>query len=356
MALLGAILFFGRTPSEVGSIKVGLAVGLSGYAANWGEGEVRAVELAYEAYKERLPRVELIIEDTKSDGLGTVNAMQKLIQSDRVVAVIGPTWGDSFQGGYPLAESAQVVVISPSAALEAVEHKSDFSFLFSTWWPQRLEADAIINDMHARGVQKVCVVHDHDPFNTIFSTFIIEQSKLATARFEVGMGTADFRTDIAKIKKQGCDTIFAAFQDTSAIGPFMSQLKEQDVTVQVYSSTSAQNEENLQKFPGSFDGLLYSFPDYATDPAYRELQTELHTKYGEDAVEGPAFVNAYNAASMLFAVLVDGARTGEEIRLALSKKHLSAIGTEDLYFNEQGQIGDISFVIKTVRNNAFVEL
>ena len=113
-------------------IKIGLAVGLTGYAANWGEGEVKAIELALDKYRGQISDpVELIIEDTKSEGLDTVNATKKLIDVDKGVAIIGPTWGDSFQGGYPLAEQAHVAVISSSAALEAVENKNDFEALLN---------------------------------------------------------------------------------------------------------------------------------------------------------------------------------------------------------------------------------
>jgi ABC-type branched-subunit amino acid transport system substrate-binding protein len=341
-----------RTADEE-TVRVGLAVGLTGYAANWGEGEVAAVKLAYEAYKDQLPPIEFVIEDTQSDGLGTVNAVTKLIDVHQVPVIIGPTWGDSFQGGYPLAEKSKVVVLAPSAALEAVANKSDFAFLFSTWWPQRSEAGAVIMHMRKSGSKKLCALNDQDSFNSLFATFIADAWGEGVHASEVPIGTTDFRTEVAKIIRASCDVVFAGFQDTSAIGPFMKQLKEQGSAVRVYSSTSAQNQGNLEKFPGMFDGLLYSYPAYDNDLRYQTLIEGLSEEDLRVAT-GPSFVNAYNAALLLFEALKIGARTGEEIKDALRTVHVAGIGMEDLYLNSEGQIGNASFRIKTVQDNQFV--
>ena len=82
LLIIVAIFAFYRKDNKVvgDNIKIGIAVGLTGYAANWGEGETKAIALAYDEYKDRLPNVEFITENTKSDGLGTVNAIKKLVE------------------------------------------------------------------------------------------------------------------------------------------------------------------------------------------------------------------------------------------------------------------------------------
>ncbi|MDB5259506.1 MAG: Extracellular ligand-binding receptor [Candidatus Taylorbacteria bacterium] len=343
-------------------IRIGLAIGLTGYAANWGSGEQKAVELALDEYSAKLDvPIKLVVEDTKSDGIGTVNAIQKLVEVDHVQAIIGPTWGDSFQGGLPIAEKAKVAMISPSAAMEAIENRGSFGYFFSTWWPQQQEVSALASRITKDHAKTVYIIHDQDSFNLKFSDMF--QDAIASAdpgiriqRVTAPISANDFRTYVTKIKDAKPDAIFALFQDTGSVGSLMKQLKEQGVVAKVYSSTSAQNEGNLKKFPGYFDGLRYSYPSYEDDSRYAALKRKFIEKYGSGADEGPAFVNAYNASVVLLESIKAGARTGEEIRKALGKIRMPGVGVEELSFDMNNQIGNVTYLIKTVKGNSFVRL
>src|SRR3989338_7541549 len=124
------------------TIKIGAALGLTGICAEFGEGELKATTLAVEEINAaggiNGKQLELISEDTQCDNKTTVSAFQKLINVDKVAAIIGPTWGDSFQGGYSFSQQAEIVSISPSTAIEALEiSKQPVDYVFSTWFPQR---------------------------------------------------------------------------------------------------------------------------------------------------------------------------------------------------------------------------
>src|SRR5262245_35197538 len=110
------------------TIKIGAALGLSGECANYGENELKAAELAIdEANKSggiSSRRIELISEDMQCNPKGAVNAIRKLIDVDHVEAIVGLTWGDSFQAGYTVNNQAKVVSVAPSAALEALQYNN----------------------------------------------------------------------------------------------------------------------------------------------------------------------------------------------------------------------------------------
>ena len=362
VVLLGIAIFATRNKTPKDAIKIGVAVDLSGYAANWGEGEVKATQLALDEYKNNINQpVELIIENTKGTDVGTVDAVKKLIEIDHAQAIVGPTWADSYQGAMPIAESAKVTMITPSAAIETIQNKDKFSYFFSTWWPEASEIKTLITHMTTSGVTRIALVNDQDPFDIQLvdnlSASINASGKIAvTSRNTVSIATKDFRTVIAKIKTSKPDAVFIQVTDTSTMGPFMKQLKEQNVNIKVYATPDAENVDNITKFPNAFDGILYAFPSYAQDPSYSDLVTRLKTKYGADASQGPSFVNAYNAATMLFEVLKGGARTGTEIRDALSKVNVAGVGSKNLSFNPQGQLQDVTFIMKTIINNQFEQV
>ncbi len=359
---LAIIISNGKNSTSINSIKIGVAVDESGYAANWGESEVKAVQLALDQYQSKINQpVSLVIENTKGTDVGTVDAVKKLIEVDHVQAIIGPTWADSYQGGQPIAEKAKVTMITPSAAIETIQNKDQFTYFFSTWWPEASEIKTLIADMTTSGITRIALLNDQDPFDTQIvdnlSSSIQAGGKIAIAdRNTVPIGTNDFRTIIAKIKADKPDAAFIQLQDTSLMGPFMKQLKEQNVNIKVYATPDAENTDNITKFPHAFDGIYYAFPSYGEDPAYNDLVSRLKAKYGADASQGPSFVNAYNAATMLFEVLKGGARTGTEIRDALNKVHVPGVGIKDLSFTSQGQLNGVTFIMKTIINNQFVEV
>jgi hypothetical protein len=82
----------------------------------------------------------------------------------------------------------------------------------------------------------------------------------------------------------------------------------------------------------------------------------LKSKYGADASQGPSFVNAYNAATMMFEVLKNGARTGTEIKDALNTVHVKGVGIKDLSFTQKGQLNSVKFIMKTIVDNKFEEV
>ena len=60
-------------------------------------------------------QVQLIVEDEKDSPASAVNAVQKLINVDKVVAIVGPmTSGDTMAAG-KIADDAKVIMISPTA-------------------------------------------------------------------------------------------------------------------------------------------------------------------------------------------------------------------------------------------------
>ena len=95
----------GSTDSGSGDvIKIGVFEPLTGANAGGGEMETEGIKLANKMYPKVLgKKVELVIADNKSDKVEAGNAVTKLIESDKVSAVIG-SWGS----GYSMAAGEAV--------------------------------------------------------------------------------------------------------------------------------------------------------------------------------------------------------------------------------------------------------
>ena len=357
----GGVKLFGTKEEKTKeTIKIGGAFGQTGTCAEWGEGELKAAQLAIDETNSNGgingKLIQLISEDTLCDNKTTVSAISKLINVDKVTAIIGPTWGDSFQAGYPLIRKHKVVSINPSTALEALEFQNQpLDYIFSTWFPQRAEIDALQKYAFSTGIKKITIVHDQDPFGAmmagLFKDEAIKNSIVILEEHSLITGNSDFRTIIAKIKSNMPDGIFVSFLGPEEKVKFLKQIRELGINTTVFSSADFQNEGLLSSLGSFMEGVIYSYPKISGN--YQNFIDKYTAKYGVKP-QGPSVPNAYDAARALIEALKYGVSAGDEIQNQLSKIKIPGTVVSELSFSEiTHQINGGDFEIKTVRNNKF---
>ncbi len=101
--------------ADAGPIHVGVYLPLTGQNAFGGQLELDGVRMAHEEKPEVLGRkVELFVVDNKSDKVESANAVKRLIEREKAVAVIG-TYGSSLaMAGGEVAESAGIPMVGTS--------------------------------------------------------------------------------------------------------------------------------------------------------------------------------------------------------------------------------------------------
>lgn len=345
--------------SDKESIKIGGAFGLSGFCAEWGEGESRAAQLALDQVNKNGGingrQLELIIEDTHCDSKITVNAVNKLIHVDGVTAIIGPTWGDSFQGSFPVIRSAKVPSISP-IAMEALEYNNEpIDYIFSTWFPQRIEVDTLQKYAVSKGIKEFVVVKDQDPFSLMISKLFEDQAKASGVTIveskTVAIGSTDFKTTIAQMKSKNPQGIFLSFQAATMKATFLKQARELGMNQTLFSATDIQDPSLLESFAPLLEGVIYTYPQ-TSDRA--GVFTEAYKARYNVPPQGPSAANSYDATMILAEALKQGALKGEELAQNLMKVSIPGIIAENVSFTDKHQISGGTFRVKTIKNGAFV--
>lgn len=135
---------------DVGALKVGVMLPLTGQLAPFGGPGGQAAELARDQINAAATaggvdlNVELIQEDSKSDAQAAQEAATKLIDSDGVAAIAGP-WGSPEL--IPTVENvtvpAGVPVVTPSATLPEITDIEDDGLLFRTAPSDALQGQVI---------------------------------------------------------------------------------------------------------------------------------------------------------------------------------------------------------------------
>ncbi len=346
--------------NDAATIRLGGAFGLSGVCAEWGEGEKKAAQMAVDEVNAgggvNGKILDFIIEDTQCENKTTVNAVQKLVNADHVMAIVGPTWGDAYQGASPIINGSETPAVSPDTALEALEFQNQpIDYIFSTYAPQRKEIAALEAYAQGAGLKDIAMVWDQDSYSTMMVRLFEEAAPAhgiaISDRNEMPTGIQDMRTIIAKLTAARREAVFISFLAPHAKASFLKQAKELGFGGAILSAADIEDESVLRSFGKAMDGVIYTYP--VGNTGQEAFKKAYRAKYGEDP-QGPAGVNAYDAVRIIAAAMGTGVRNGEELRDALMRTRIKGAFIDDLGFDAKHQVDGGEFELKTVRNGAFV--
>ncbi|TPW02012.1 MAG: ethanolamine utilization protein EutJ [bacterium] len=115
-----------------GGIKIGHFASMTGGTANFGQSCDKGARLAIQEINAAggvLGRpVELITEDDRSQSTEARTSALKLIQQDKVVALIGEVASSNSIAAAPVAQQAQIPMVSPASTNPEVTEKGDYIF------------------------------------------------------------------------------------------------------------------------------------------------------------------------------------------------------------------------------------
>ncbi|MBM4274270.1 MAG: ABC transporter substrate-binding protein [Deltaproteobacteria bacterium] len=215
LAIIGILAFIGQGfAQQQAPIKVGTVVRLS-IGAEHGIPARRGVELAVAQVNAaggiKGQKVELIVEDEKDQPKDAVNAVQKLINVDKVVALVGPMTSGNFLAAGKSADEAKVTAITPTATTPKLsgygaylyracsridtQSKALTDYVAQVWKPKTVGI-LFSNEPYGKGCAEV--------FGKDFEKLGIK----VVAQESFMRGSRDFKPQLIKIKEAKPDILF----------------------------------------------------------------------------------------------------------------------------------------------------
>ena len=250
--------------------------------------------------------VRVVVEDDQSQAQEAATAVQKLINQDRVIAVIGEVASSRSLAGGPICQAAGVPMISPSSTNPKVTQVGDciFRMCFLDDFQGRAVAQFAYQTL---GLKKVAILKDlksdysagltqffGDAFKKMGGTIVAEQSYQA--------GDQDFSAQLTAIKAKHPDAIYIPGYYTEA-GLIARKARELGITAPLLGSDGWESEKLIEIGGDAMNGSYYS-NHWALDKPDTTLQGFLKAyrdkfKSDPDAIGGLA----YDAANVLFGCL-----------------------------------------------------
>ncbi|EKS35728.1 ABC transporter substrate-binding protein [Afipia clevelandensis] len=207
----------GISPAE---IVVGSHQDLSGPIKGWGVPVANGMKMATDEINAaggiNGRKIKLIIEDSGYDPKRAVLASQKLIEKDKIFAMVGPMGSPTVLAAQDILFDAGVLQLFPLTAAE-------FTFKFDPAKPQeRLKFNNILPYVEStraalkymvetKKFAKPCIMHQDDEygksvldgFNQQLTAMKITPASITSYK----RGASDFSAQVAKMKSDGCDLV-----------------------------------------------------------------------------------------------------------------------------------------------------
>ncbi len=313
-------------PAE--GIPVGVYLSFTGSTATFGESTFKGIQLAVEEVNARGgvngKKIELHKEDDRSDAQEARSAVTKLIQRDKVVAVIGEVASSRSLAAAPICQENRIPMISPSSTNPKVTQVGDYIFrvcfidpfqgtVVATFAYQTLKARraAVLTDVkndYSVGLAQ----YFKETFTKLGGQIVAEKS--------YSEGDPDFRAQLTAIKAANPDVIFVPGY-YSEVGTIARQARELGITVPFLGGDGWDSPKLVEGAGNALEGSYFSnhYSHESTEPVVQEFVRKFKARYGGETPDALAALG-YDAANILFdAMKRAGSIEPSKIRDALAQ-------------------------------------
>ncbi|HHT48937.1 MAG TPA: ABC transporter substrate-binding protein [Firmicutes bacterium] len=354
----------GCTKKESNVIKIGVFEPITGANAAGGQLEVEGIKLANKLYPEVLgKKVELVIADNKSDKVEAATAAARLVEKDKVTAIIG-SWGSSLSmAAGDIVKQGKVPTVGASCTNPLVTAGNDFYFRVCFIDP--FQGTVMANYAYSKlNAKKAAIIQEiNNDYAVGLAKFFMDSFKALTGDQEAivavanyNTGDQDFSAQLTNVKAQNPDVIFAPgnFTESALI---ISQARKLGIDCPFIGGDTWETQEFLDIGQEAVEGVVFS-TFFATETPITAESAKFIKAYRDEYNKEPAAVAAlgYDAYILILDAL-KRANTTDRVKLrdeiAKTKNFEGAAGIITLDAN-----GDAvkNAVIKVVKAQKFTYL
>lgn len=348
----------GEEVSKVkGPIKIGFSTALSGDAAAWGLPIKKGAEIALDKVNQEGGvngrKLELIFEDDKCDGKEGVTVANKLINVDKVPAVIGTVCSAATLAMAPIAEQNKVLLLSSGASAPALRDAGDY--IFTIYPLDNYEASIAAGFAYEKlNKRSAAILYGNNDYGKGAKEVIEQEFQNKGGKISISesylLGSKDFRAQLTKIKNSGADVLLIWGQPNEMV-PILSQIKELGIQVPIVTTSAIIETDDLKKAGLQLaEGVIYTIFETVTNDNARYLNNEYQKRYNEDG--GWLSAIGYDVVLLAAEAIKNNGADGTQMKdyLYTVKNFPGASG--NMSFDEYGTVIK-NFVFKTVKNGQF---
>ncbi len=334
------LVLFAGTVFAAPPIKIGAILSVTGPASFLGEPErntaLMMVEEINKAGGINGRKIELIVYDTQGDATKAVQAVNRLIKSDKVVAIIGDSTTGNSMAVIPVVEKAEVPIISCAAGSKITDPVK--KWVFKTAQNDSLAVMKIFEHMNDKKIKKIAIITVSDGFGASGR----EQLKLKAADFGIeivldetyGPKDTDMTAQLTKIRGSAAQAI-VCWGTNPGPAVVARNVKQLGIKMPLFMSHGVSSKKFIELAGEGAEGIILpsgrvivadQLPD--SDPQKKALLSYVDNYRKHFKVEGDHFGgHAWDAIMLIKEAIERGGATPAAIRDQLEKtKNFAGIG------------------------------
>jgi len=346
-------------------IKIGVFEPLTGENGGGGQQETDGIKYANKMYPEVLgKKIELVIVDNKSDKAEAATAVSRLIESEKVVAIIGSYGSGVSIAAGDIIKNAKIPAMGASCTNPMVTQGNDYYFRACFLDP--FQGRVMANYAVQKGAKTAAVIMQNgDDYSIGLGNFFINAFKELTGDPNSIIDESYFQTNdtdfngiLTNIKAKKPDVIFAPSSATTA-PLIIKQARALGIDALIMGGDTWENPAVIDVAGADAEGIVLSTFFDESDPVTAEAKKFVEgykKELGSKEPIIPAVAALGYDAYLLVRDAIERANStdGTAIRDALNTTKDYEGVTGVINFTQDGDADKNMAVIKTVQGGKFV--
>lgn len=340
-------------------VKIGFSGPLTGDLANIGLNAQAAVQVAVADVNamggiQGRP-LEVVFEDDQCMGAKASTAVSKLINVDKVVAVLGSVCSSATLAFAPMAEQAKTVVMSYCSTSPKITSSGDYIFrdVPSDLFQADFAADYAFNKLGKKKAAIVYVNNDwgvglRDSFETAFGKLggkvLLAEGYAPEAK--------DLRAQMTKVKASEADLLyFPGFTDGTIAG--LKQAQELGITATIFGADAWDDTKIWKEAGTAGDGAMFTV--LGSNPS-DDFKAKMKAKLGNDEIiycSNYAYDGLRVLAQAMNTVGTDATSLKDEL---YKIKYEGGVSSKVVAFDGNGDPVEASYIVKKAMNGKAEEV
>ncbi|GAB4419226.1 MAG: ABC transporter substrate-binding protein [Bacteriovoracaceae bacterium] len=273
-------------------IVVGAVFPMTGAIATYGQESVNGINLALKKLNEKGikgKKIKLVVQDNKGEPMESAAAVRKLIEIDKVHAILGSVASSNTLAGAPIAQQAGVPLLTPASTNETVTQTGEYisRSCFTDAFQGVVMAKFAFEGLNKKSA--VIIVDNNSDYSrglaSVFRAKFTEMGGKILSNdndLTYSQKDTDFRSLLQKVKRMNPEAIFLPGYYTE-VGLMIKQAREMGIN-QPFLGGDGWDSPKLQELAGeAINGNYISshFSAEDSDPRVQRFVSEYEAAYGQ---------------------------------------------------------------------------
>ncbi len=317
-------------------IKLGAILPLTGDAATYGKNCQKGMIVASIIYG-----IDITFEDSALDPKKAINALNKLVNINKVDAVLGDMFSSTTLAFAPQAERKNIIVLSPTAGSEEVPKTGKFIF---SLYPSAFVEGAYMADklIEMKEDFAVGIIHTQEQVYTDIAKGFVDELKSKIKKDVVFVEAIQpnlrvYKDIISKyMKTTDVDTVYLS-GDKIMVCNFIKQSKQMEWSVSFFSQSTLYDQSLIDQFGAYLGDVIFTGPYFDVNNK-DEITKKFIMNFKDQFKNDPDVWAAYGFDSVL-TVYEAFTKCGncDNLKISDTLRNLNIIGTTgQIRFNQYG--------------------